>query len=306
MKPKVSVCVTVYNLEQYLDQTFQSVLAQKTTFPVEIVVVDDCSTDSSRDIIRRYEKEHPGVFTLGFNEQNMKAPKSYLKAFALAQGEYLAVLDGDDFWTDPYKLQKQVDFLDANPDFVMSHTNALMFYTNGSTALFTKRPKKERYTVVELLEDSNNWNSSVVYRNIFKGNYPDWLGKLIHNDYPLHVLHALRGKIHYMAEATGNYRIHERNISHSNTGDIGKKVAFILNSEYAAEMLQQNATTAQQKYLLKLMRGRLLNHVSGLYFYNGQPGKFLQYAIKSFWFCPFRTWFEYKEAFNITFKVAKK
>jgi glycosyltransferase involved in cell wall biosynthesis len=304
-KVKVSVCITVYNLEPYLEQTIESVLAQKTNFSIEIILVDDCSTDRSKAIIQKYSSTFPNIVRAFFNEANLKYSRNYLKSLTLAQGEYLAILDGDDVWTDPLKLQKQVDFLDNHQDFVMSHHNGFMLYENGSQKEFNRKPKEECYTTLQLLEDSNNWNSSVVYRNIFKGNYPEWLKKAIHPDYPLHVLHSLQGNIHYIQEPLGFYRIHNSNISNQIIENKKKTIEFILNSAYVARMLEESTNNIGYKNKLKLMQGRLYNHISGIYFYSNNFLKFGLFLFKSFYVCPIRSWFEYKEAFNITFKVSK-
>jgi glycosyltransferase involved in cell wall biosynthesis len=304
-KVKVSVCITVYNLEPFLAQSIESVLAQKTNFSIEIVIIDDCSKDGSRSIIKTYANTYPNIVKPFFNETNLKYSRNYLKALSLAEGKYIAILDGDDLWTDPYKLQKQIDFLESHEDFVMSHHNGYLLYSDGSKREFNRKSKLDEYSTLQLLEDSNNWNSSVVYRNIFKGNYPEWLKNAIHPDYPLHVLHSLHGKIHYIQEPLGFYRIHDTNISNQINEDKNKTIEFILNSAYVAKMLEISTKNTLYKGKLKLMQGRLYNHISGLYLYRNNYYNFVVYLLKSFFVCPIRSWFEYKEAFNITFKVAK-
>lgn len=304
-KVKVSVCITVYNLEPYLEQAIESVLAQKTNFSIEIILVDDCSTDGSKNIIKRYASAFPTIVRAFFNENNLKYSRNYLKSLSLAQGEYLAILDGDDYWADPLKLQKQIDFLDNHPDYVMSHHNGFMLYDDGSQMEFNRKPKLESYSTMELLEDSNNWNSSVVYRNVFCGNFPEWLEHAIHPDYPLHVLHSLHGKIHYIKEPLGFYRIHDSNISNRIVENKQKTIEFVLNSAYAAKMLEKCTNNADYKGRLRLMQGRLYNHISGIYFYSNNFLKFVLFTLKSFYVCPIRSWFEYKEAFNIVFRLSK-
>ena len=101
------------------------------------------------------------------------------------------------------------------------------------------------------------------------------------------------------------YRIHDSNISNQIIENKEKTIEFILNSAYVAKMLEISTDNVNYKSKLKLMQGRLYNHISGIYFYNNNLFKFGLFLLKSFYVCPIRSWFEYKEAFNITFKVSK-
>ena len=118
----VSVFVVAYNEEKYIRQALDSVLAQKTNFKYEVIVHDDASTDQTADIVREYEKRYPEIVK-GIYQDSNKYQKgiqfviSYM--YPVAVGKYVAYCDGDDYWTDPYKLQKQVDFLEKNPEYTM-------------------------------------------------------------------------------------------------------------------------------------------------------------------------------------------
>ncbi len=125
---KLSVVFITYNHEKYIRRSLDGIMAQKVNFPFEVVVGEDCSTDHTRDILREYKRRYPGVFRLLFRKKNLGRPtlNVYLTAMK-ARGEYLAFLEGDDYWTDPGKLQRQVDFLDNHPRYMgTTHSFALV------------------------------------------------------------------------------------------------------------------------------------------------------------------------------------
>ena len=128
MNPKLSVVFITYNHEPYIRQSLDGILMQRVNFDYEIVVGEDCSSDGTRDILREYAARYPDKFRLLFRRKNLGRPTlNVYKTAMRARGEYLAFLEGDDYWTDPDKLQKQVDFLDANPSYMgTTHTFKLI------------------------------------------------------------------------------------------------------------------------------------------------------------------------------------
>ena len=131
--PLVSVCITTYNLEEHIGKTLDSVLAQDTSFPFEIVIHDDASTDKTVEIIREYEKQHPEKFTTIFQEKNIYRSHPgglghIFNSYLLPQtsGNYIAICDGDDYWTDSKKLEKQVAFMEKNTGYAGCFTNAIV------------------------------------------------------------------------------------------------------------------------------------------------------------------------------------
>ena len=119
----VSVCVITYNHCDYIRQCFDGILMQQTNFPFEIIVNDDCSTDGTAEIIKEYELNHPTLFKVTYQKENQysKGVRGMFPKFCFprAKGKYIALCEGDDYWTDPLKLQKQVDFLESNLDYVL-------------------------------------------------------------------------------------------------------------------------------------------------------------------------------------------
>jgi glycosyltransferase involved in cell wall biosynthesis len=115
--PKVSVCMITYNHERFIAQAIESVLEQKTAFDFELVIGEDCSTDNTRTIVMTYSQKYPNQIRALIREKNIGTGQNLFKTINECKGQYIAHLDGDDYWTDPLKLQKQVDFLDAHPSY---------------------------------------------------------------------------------------------------------------------------------------------------------------------------------------------
>ena len=127
-EPLVSVKMLTYNHELYIGQAIQGVLQQKTNFPFELVIGEDCSTDSTREIVFDYQKKYPDIIMVITSDKNVGANKNSKRTTKACRGKYIAFCEGDDYWTDPYKLHKQVDFLEANPDYGMLHTDGDNYY----------------------------------------------------------------------------------------------------------------------------------------------------------------------------------
>ena len=114
----VSILCLAFNHEKYIRDTIEGFLLQKTTFPIEIIINEDCSTDDTAVIIHEYEKKYPEIIKPIYHKKNVYSQGININAeymLPLATGKYVALCDGDDYWTDPYKLQKQYDVMEANP-----------------------------------------------------------------------------------------------------------------------------------------------------------------------------------------------
>ena len=103
--PKVSVCILTYNHEKYIAQAVESALQQRTTFPVEILIGEDCSTDRTRDIVAELGRRHPDRVGLHLAEKNQGGGRNFCNLFAQSRGQYVIILEGDDYWTAPHKQQ---------------------------------------------------------------------------------------------------------------------------------------------------------------------------------------------------------
>ena len=134
MKPLVSISCTAYNHVQFIRQCLDGFVMQKATFHFEVLIHDDASMDGTQDIIREYEVKYPEIIKPIYQKVNQYSkgiPIGVTFNMPRAQGKYIAVCEGDDYWTDPYKLQKQVDFLESHPDYVMCSHRFDQYYEDG-------------------------------------------------------------------------------------------------------------------------------------------------------------------------------
>ncbi|NCD09785.1 MAG: glycosyltransferase family 2 protein, partial [Negativicutes bacterium] len=153
--PLLSVWVVVYNHEAFVRQALDSILMQKVTFDYEIVIGEDRSTDRTRDIVIEYQHLHPDKIRLRLARENLYSQglKPGIGVLAVSRGKYIAMLEGDDYWTDPLKLQKQVDFLEAHPDYSLCGHNTKIIYENDGGRVEYFRPARSSQTKTELNMD---------------------------------------------------------------------------------------------------------------------------------------------------------
>src|SRR5262245_25076291 len=129
---KLSVLVMTYNHVRFIAQALDSTLMQKTDFPYEIIVSEDNSNDGTREIVQAYHQRFPEKMRLSRSERNVASNAVVARGVDAARGDYIALLDGDDYWTSPNKLQKQVDFLEHHPECVICFHNAIVIHESGS------------------------------------------------------------------------------------------------------------------------------------------------------------------------------
>lgn len=216
MKPKLSILCITYNHEKFIRQTLDSFVMQKTNFPFEVLVHDDASTDKTADIIREYEKKYPDIIRPIFQKENQFSKGIDVMrhfVFPKIQGEYVAICEGDDFWTDENKLQKQVDFLEKNPKMSVCFHPVRVFWEDGShpESIFPTpdfRFNKEVLFLEDLLKHNFIQTNSVVYRWRLKGKEDLVPDGILPGDYFLHLLHAQVGLIGFLPDVMSAYRRH--------------------------------------------------------------------------------------------------
>src|SRR5947207_637489 len=155
---KISVIVLTYNHEKHIAQALDSVLVQETNFDYEIIIAEDCSTDRTRSIVLDFQRRNPDKIRLVLPAKNLgcHGNRVFAQAFELAQGQYVALLDGDDYWTSPTKLQKQADFLDAHPEYALCSHNALRIYEDENRAPFPQNfAGQKRISALEDIWEQN-------------------------------------------------------------------------------------------------------------------------------------------------------
>ncbi|MCA0230992.1 MAG: glycosyltransferase family 2 protein [Bacteroidetes bacterium] len=208
---KVSVTILTYNQKEFIGKAIESALSQKTNFDVEILVGDDCSTDGAQETILAYQEKYPDKVKAVLHSKNLGQNGLFntIETLKLAKGTYIAPMDGDDYWTDDQKLQRQVDFMEAHPDFSACFHNALITYEDGTPSHELNAPdQKEVITAADLVGEDEIWfmaTSAVMFKNGIM-HYPDWFLKSSSGDIPRYVILAKHGPIGYVPGVMSVYR----------------------------------------------------------------------------------------------------
>lgn len=209
-RPKVSIICVTYNQEQYIAQAIDSFIMQATDFPVEIIIADDCSSDNTRAIISKYAKKYPTIHPV-FNEKNLGVVGNFYKAIRLAKGQYIALCEGDDFWTDKDKIRKQASFLDAHESYsVCFHAVEVMIEGKISEQEYFPTTDDTNFSLRRLLEQNFIQTNSVMYRR--QKEYPAIASDALPVDWYLHLYHAKQGKIGFINEPMAVYRRHKEGV----------------------------------------------------------------------------------------------
>lgn len=201
---KVSIIMLTYNHEKFIEQALKGVLVQETNFPFELIVANDCSTDNTEEIIKAYRNKFPVIIKGYDNKRNLGPRYNFIKAYGKTTGEYIAMCEGDDYWTDPLKLQKQVDFLAENKNHVLCFHNTRLIDEAGSELKNDEWEWEKRdYDINEMLGVYIP-TPTIVYRKILK-NLPSSLQKTDNGD--TLVLAALTsfGKAKYLPEVKESF-----------------------------------------------------------------------------------------------------
>lgn len=224
--PLVSICCIAYNQENYIRETLDGFLMQKTTFSFEIIVHDDASNDKTPNIIKEYADKYPDKFVTILQDENQwsKGGGSIFARFVFprAKGKYIALCEGDDYWTDPLKLQKQVDFLEENQEYSLVHTNCTSKKYNNLITPLDLENVQDGY-IFESLITHKFYISTLtvcVRRELLlewvESNREDCIkGKWLMFDYPLWLEGSYSTKFKYLDEITACYRILPESASHS-------------------------------------------------------------------------------------------
>jgi glycosyltransferase involved in cell wall biosynthesis len=216
VNPKVSVLITTYNQENLITQAVDSVLMQAVDFDYEIVIGEDASTDRTRDIVVELARRYPEKIRVllrdpqvANRERHLAGKMNFLQALQSCCGEYIAVLDGDDYYTSPDKLQKQVDFLKAHPECVICFHNVRAVYENGESENMCPDSQNEISDIEQLLWGNFIPSCSIMYRREPIVQIPDWFYSAKVGDWPLNIFKAEHGKIGYINEVLAAYRVHQ-------------------------------------------------------------------------------------------------
>ena len=205
----VSIFMLTYNQEAYISQAIEGVLMQKTNFNYQLVIGEDCSTDTTRDICETYANTYPNkVKLLPALEKNIGLINNYIRTIKACDGDYIAICDGDDYWIDELKLQKQVDFLISNPSCAIVGTNFKRLFSNGELEVVEKKRTNLRYAFDDLIFKNMIASVTVMFKNHQKDDtIPDWISKFPYGDWPTYLWTIKnKGEIGFLDDVTAVYR----------------------------------------------------------------------------------------------------
>jgi glycosyltransferase involved in cell wall biosynthesis len=253
-KPLVSIVCPTYNHERFVHDAIEGFLAQITLFPFEIIIHDDASTDSTVQIVRHCSERFPRIIRTIFQRENQfsKGRKILPIVLSHVRGRYVALCEGDDYWTDPFKLQKQKDFLYENPSFSTCIHNVKVIYEDLSLdshphflpkecGPHTYPKPKQKAMLSDLMNGNFIPTPSVMFRSGIFQKFPPWFDKCSMGDWPLHVLNTkYGGGIGYLDEMMGVYRVHSKGLW-SSTGTIVNLLNSISSAKYILEELSGSA-----------------------------------------------------------------
>lgn len=245
---------------------------QETSFPFELVIGDDCSTDSTRDIVVDYANKYPEKTRPLLHEANLglSGKNNFIKTLQSCRGQYIALCEGDDYWTAPDKLKRQVDFLENFPDHSVCFTRTRVFFEDNSYPSY-EIPELDgqihSLTLEELLRDNFIANCSVMFRRGLFAEFPNWYFDLLLGDWPLHILNAQHGKVGYVPEVMAAYRMHAGGIWSTrklldNLFEEAKFYKFVdkhLNFEYH-DLIREMLAHKYQRIALEYLRRKDFAH----------------------------------------------
>lgn len=210
----LSVCVRTHNQERFIEQALNSVLSQKTKFEYEVVVSDDCSTDGTINILKKFQAQYPEKVRLIMGSENIGGAGNLRRVIEASAAKYITCLDGDDFYTDDYKLQKQVDFLELHPEYSACFHNTWIANESGVfLGLFNKSDFHRIHPAEEFILE--NWfvpiHSSMLRRKYIE--FPEWYKDVVNDDYVVHLSVVRHGPYFFLPDVMVAYRRHNQNSS---------------------------------------------------------------------------------------------
>ncbi|MDD2358076.1 MAG: glycosyltransferase [Thiovulaceae bacterium] len=209
--PVVSICTITYNHEKYISEAIDSFLMQETDFPFEIVIGEDYSLDTTINIIKKYMEKYPNIIKLITSENNVGMNPNFIRTLLACKGEYIAICEGDDYWTDSKKLQLQKDFLDKNKEYVITYSSVIGFNDQGLIKKYIGGVKKD-LSSKELREATPINTLTVCFRNIIK-SFPLEFSQAKYGDLFLWALLSDYGQGKYLDNISPSmYRIHRTGV----------------------------------------------------------------------------------------------
>lgn len=270
--PIVSVAMITFNQERFIEQAVESVLAQRVDFPIEVIVGDDFSTDRTRELLGALQSRHPQQLNVILRPANLGMTRNYFDVLSRCRGKYIALLEGDDYWTDPEKLARQVAVMESHPNVDMCHHNAnSLDESSGRLTPFHEKPLPAFLSGGSLLKGNPAATCTVMYRRKVT-TFPEWLHRCPLGDWTSHLLHALDGKVAYLDRLMGVYRLHAGGIWS------GQSQRRNLEGRITTTRIVQEELPAEYREELGRTIERLVNHSAEYLVRDGQEQEAAEYV----------------------------
>jgi glycosyltransferase involved in cell wall biosynthesis len=262
---KLSVAMITYNHEQFIRQAIESVLDQKVNSDFEIVIGEDCSTDNTRTIVAELQQQYPERIVALMRPHNLGAMRNLQETLAACKGQYIALLEGDDYWTTQHKLQKQVDFLDTHPDCAISchRVQFIDEMNSGQSGVFPSLPSGT-YTIDDLLRGNFIMTCSAVCRWGSMGRLPDWFLGLNLADWPMFALLARAGSIELIDDVMAAYRVHSQGIWSSRSESSRIKAGIRALQFLGRDLGERHTKTIRKTIALSYFRCAEIARLAGI------------------------------------------
>lgn len=283
-KPLVHTHTLTYNHEQYIADTIEGILMQKTTFPVVILIHEDCSTDNTASIVRKYQEKYPQLIKAYFQEENIynldwNTKQEKRKAYnSWKVGKYQATCEGDDYWIDPLKLQKQVEFMENNPDYSLCFHDMFHFWegkTNPPSYINGFMEKTSFNTEEIILKKFTVGTASMLFRN--KYMIDNTRIEKIHSFDALMQTYLLAyyGKVKFLPDLMAVYRKNEKGVSYGQSADYVKKLMDenLKGFNEATNFELSNVIELKKEMVKKTWIERKLKQKTGFFYYIIRPNK---------------------------------
>lgn len=254
-KPKVSILMITYNHEAYIKEAITSVMSQKTNFDYELIIGEDCSTDKTREIVEEYSKKYPEVIKVICGSYNVGAQENFKRISNMARGDYIALIEGDDYWIDEFKLEKQINFMDEHTDvYAIAHRAKIIL--DKSATEFQKMQWQEDVAPLRIegyinLKSLLKFNiliptASLVIRRKVLDELPLWLENIPMGDLYIQIKSRLLGNLYLIPDVMSAYRITSNGtMATTNYEKIKIGIIYLLEN-----FLKQELTDFQKKELL--------------------------------------------------------
>ena len=251
---KATVSLITYNHAPYIVQAIESVLMQQTSFDFELLIGEDDSPDGTRQIVTDYQARYPDRIRLFLNDRKNvvyvngrpTGQWNFANNIRNSRGEYIALMDGDDYWTSPLKLEKQVGYLENNRDCAWCfHNVRLLDEANPERQqLHHTQPMRDKYDLKDVLRGNFIHTCSVMFRAGLFRDFPPWFFQCPVGDWPLHVLNAQHGRIGYLDEVMAVYRQHAQGVWSGQS-----RLRALAESIQTADMIRRAVSPEEGKYL---------------------------------------------------------